>query len=203
MLMNKVNSDINKKSIVSEWVEAYSDDLYDWAVHKTSDSRIAEDIVQETFISAYTGFNAFRADSNPKTWLFAILKNKIIDYHRKNFREMTMTETAVAKEKGSDFLDNFFNENGEWKEEARPHSWGEGGNLLDNPSFIEILEFCIRELPRLWRSAVKLKYLENCPGGEICQDLDISPSNFWQILHRAKLQLRACLNNNWFEKEND
>jgi len=199
--MDVVNKDIDKRAVVSEWVNLYSDDLYNWALNKTSDSAVAEDIVQDTFIAAYTGLEKFRAESNPKTWLLSILKNKIIDYHRKNFKEMTLSESDIANEQGSDFMDNFFNKNGEWKQEAMPHEWGDDINLLDNPSFIEILQFCLSELPRLWGSALRLKYLENSPGQKICQDLDISPTNFWQILHRSKLQLRACLNNNWFEKE--
>jgi len=35
---------------------------------------------------------------------------------------------------------------------------------------------------------------------EICQELEITPTNYWQIMHRAKLQLRECIENNWFNK---
>jgi DNA-directed RNA polymerase specialized sigma24 family protein len=41
----------------------------------------------------------------------------------------------------------------------------------------------------------------NKNGDEICQELDITPTNFWQIVHRAKLQLRNCVKENWFENE--
>jgi DNA-directed RNA polymerase specialized sigma24 family protein len=62
------------------------------------------------------------------------------------------------------------------------------------------LQLCMENLPALWFSAVQLKYLEGKKGELICQELQIAPTNFWQILHRAKLQLRKCLENNWFKK---
>jgi len=39
----------------------------------------------------------------------------------------------------------------------------------------------------------------NKNGEEICQELDISPTNFWQVVHRAKLQLKNCVEENWFK----
>lgn len=68
---------------VSSWFELYSDDLYNWAYHKTSKSEVAEDMVQDTFLSVIKYFDSFREESNPKTWLIAILNNKIIDYYKK------------------------------------------------------------------------------------------------------------------------
>ena len=56
------------------------------------------------------------------------------------------------------------------------------------------------ELPTSWFAAINLKYLEEKKGEIICQELQITPTNFWQILHRAKLQLRKCLEVHWFKK---
>lgn len=53
-------------------------------------------------------------------------------------------------------------------------------------------------LPEQWNACVKLKYLMQKKGEEICQELDITPTNFWQIMHRAKLNLRDCVETNWF-----
>jgi RNA polymerase sigma factor (sigma-70 family) len=153
------------KDTIKCWVELYSDNLYSWALHKTSSKEVAEDLVQETFMAAVQSFGKFEEKSNPKTWLFAILNNKINDHHRNNFRRPTINEET--------FLNKFFDQNEDWKAEERP----------DN-----------------WFSAVQLKYLEEKNGELICQELGITPTNFWQILHRAKLQLRKCLETNWFKK---
>jgi len=70
---------------------------------------------------------------------------------------------------------------------------------LDNVEFKSVMENCMKKLPDTWFSAIHLKYLEEKDGKVICQELGITPSNFWQILHRAKVQLRACIEKNWFK----
>ena len=75
----------------------------------------------------------------------------------------------------------------------------EGGRMITIPEFKEVLKRCLDSLPEKWNTCVKLKYLTQKSGEEICQELKITPSNFWQIVHRAKLQLRDCIENNWFK----
>jgi RNA polymerase sigma-70 factor (ECF subfamily) len=55
-------------------------------------------------------------------------------------------------------------------------------------------------LPDKWSTIMKLKYLTGNKGEEICQELGISTTNFWQIMHRARLNLRECIDNNWFNQ---
>ena len=95
----------------------------------------------------------------------------------------------------------FFNENGEWRKEKMPKDWQEEeGHLLDDINFQRLLEECLNALPEHWNIAVKLKYLLSKKGEEICQELEISRSNYWQIIHRAKLQLRECIEANWVKE---
>jgi RNA polymerase sigma-70 factor (ECF subfamily) len=75
--------DISKPSeTIRCWVDLYSEDLLSWAYHKTFNQQMAEDLVQDTFLSAVQGFHSFQGKSEPKTWLIAILNNKIRDYYR-------------------------------------------------------------------------------------------------------------------------
>lgn len=193
-----------QKSIVdgniSEWVSLYADDLYRWALHKTSDKETAEDIVQETFLAAFKSIDKFKGKSQPKTWLFSIMKNKIMDYHRKKYRETTINQSKLSNgSDGADILENFFDQNGTWKPENNPANWHDmEDHLLDDDDFNEVLGNCMKKLPSNWFSAMSMKYLEEKEGKIICQELGITPSNFWQILHRAKVQLKACLEMNWF-----
>lgn len=193
----------SKAETIEQWLLNYGDDLYGWAYNKTSDKEAAEDLVQETFLAAIKSFNKFRGDSEPKTWLFSILKNKIMDYHRKKFRENTRNETTL---KGSgnenDVIEIFFDGNGRWKKGSSPASWNEMEiELLDNLDFKAVLQGCMENLPPRWFSAIQFKYLEQKESKAICQELDISPSNFWQILHRAKVKLKNCLEQNWFKAQ--
>ena len=72
--------------------------------------------------------------------------------------------------------------------------------MLDDDEFQIVLNKCLDALPEQWGICVKLKYLTDKRGEEICQELDITPSNFWQIVHRAKLRLRDCIEKNWYSK---
>jgi RNA polymerase sigma-70 factor (ECF subfamily) len=192
-IMNISNPDTTIKS----WVNLYSDKMYTWAFFKTNNQEIAEDLVQDTFLAAFQSIAKFEGKSEPKTWLFAILKNKIAEHYRKQYRNPTITES----QSGNSLFDTLFDANEQWIKEQRPKEWqDEQANLLDDAAFINTLHGCMDKLPDNWRAAIQLKYLEEKKGELICQELEIAPTNFWQILHRAKLQLRKCLELNWFKK---
>lgn len=175
-----------------KWVSMYTDDLYYRAIFKVSDKELAKDLVQETFLAAAEKVSSFKGESSPKTWLFSILNHKIIDYYRKKGSQPITAD--------SDTLSNFFDENEGWKTEKRPKDWHEDeSNLLDDEEFQAVLKKCLDALPPQWNTCVKLKYLMNKNGEEICQELEITTSNYWQIVHRAKVQLRDCVETNWFQ----
>lgn len=191
----------DKNTQIREWVKSYTDELFNWAFYKTSSRETAEDMVQETFMAAMQGWEKFNHDSTPKTWLYAILNNKIRDFFRKKARNNVTTESSLFPNgnEGS-FLDIFFDENGTWKKEMRPQQWNpEEEHLLDNTAFRNALHSCLKKLPDQWYNVINLKYLEERKGRDICKEIEISSSNLWQILYRARLQLRACLEKNWFK----
>lgn len=198
--MIKVEKNIIHSKIISGWVEEFSDSLYSWAFYKTSHRESAEDLVQDTFIAAFQTIDKFENKSNPKTWLFSILNNKIYDYYRNKFKNSSSTMSNKELKSEEEFYDNFFDENDKWVIDKRPTHWNETQNLMDDDEFLAILDYCKENLPELWFSAINFKYLTDKDSKEICKDLNITPSNYWQILHRAKLQLRLCIENNWFKK---
>jgi RNA polymerase sigma-70 factor (TIGR02943 family) len=177
---------------LSVWVNQYTTELYSWALHKVSNSELAADLVQDTFLAAAEKMETFKGDSSPKTWLFSILNHKIIDHYRKKVNRTVSVEDQS--------FSNFFNSGGSWEESRRPKDWHEEDehHLLDNDEFQQVLEKCLDALPEKWNACVKLKYLAEKNGDEICQELGITSSNFWQIVHRAKLQLRDCVEKNWY-----
>ena len=192
----------SKYSNLKEWVSSYADDLYRWALAKTSDKESSEDLVQETFLAAIKAIEKFEGNSQPKTWLFSILNNKIMDYHRKKFRALTVNQSNFLRNEDDAELSNeLFDRYGTWKDVAKPSNWGEmDPHLLDNSDFTEVLERCMKELPGTWFSAVQYKYLEEKDAKLICQELEITTSNYWQMIHRAKLHLRDCIENSWFKQ---
>lgn len=185
----------SRHSIISQWVHEYGDGLYSWAIHKVSDVVVAQDLVQETFISAFEHHRDFNRNSSPKTWLFSILKNKIVDHYRRKAKTGFTSDRATTEMES----DSWFDEDYRWREKYRPQPWELDENLLDNPEFEYVLNDCIGKLPTTWSACVEMKYLSEKDSLGICQELHITASNLWQILHRAKLQLRQCLESNWFK----
>lgn len=192
----------NASVAIKEWVELYTSEMVSWAYYKTSQQETAEDLVQETFIVAFQSFHTFENKSKPKTWLFSILKNKIIDHYRKCYKAAVIPANKISEEHNTNLFGFLFDSNGQWKKSEQPTSWfNEKEELLDNPNFNVVLADCLNRLPLAWNAAIQLKYLEEKEQKFICQELEISATNYWQIIHRAKLQLKACLENYWFKNE--
>ena len=146
--------------------------MHAWASFKVSDPELAKDLVQDTFLAAAEKIASFQGESSPKTWLFSILNYKIIDHYRAKVKQPLKPEDQT--------FSNFFTDEGDWQLEKRPKDWHEEEkHLLDDVEFQEILKKCLEALPEKWNTCVKLKYLMSKNGDEICQELDITPTNFW------------------------
>ncbi len=182
--MSNSNSQ-NHHKVVSEWVNEYTDSLFQYTVKRVSDINLAKDLVQDAFIAAYQSYHKFENRSNPKTWLTSILKNKIMDHFRQVYRR---NETFIEGNSTD------FNEDGSWKIENIPSTW-ETEHLLDNPNFIKAFDSCIDELPERWSSSIRIKYLKEETD---LDQLGISKANYWKMLERARTQLRKCLTTKWF-----
>jgi RNA polymerase sigma-70 factor (TIGR02943 family) len=181
----------------SHWVEEYSNVLFKFACLRVGDRETAKDLVQETFLSALQNVESFRGESSQETWLTAILKNKIIDYYRKR---NSAKSVPLIDEDGHSELDKYFDEEGEWKSSAGPVSWNASGyQILRSKEFLEILEKCLSKLSDHGRSVFVSKYLDELDSEEICKQLEVTMSNYWVIIHRAKLQLRQCIEKNWLK----
>jgi len=183
---------INIEKTINEWVEDFTDSLYQRAIFKVTDEDLAKDMVQETFITAFEKFETFEGRSSPKTWLMSILNHKIIDHFRREFN------SPVEKQFKNEHL--FFDDDGMWQKDKRPNIWSDDANLLDDNNFANTLNNCIGKLPNQWFSVIQLKYLAEKESKDVCKELDISATNYWQIIRRAKLSLRECLDVNWFKQ---
>ena len=62
------------------------------------------------------------------------------------------------------------------------------------------IDDCIDHLPEKYAMVFRMKTIQEFETEEICKELDITPSNLWVIIHRARTQLRSCMEKNWFNK---
>lgn len=185
----------NKKLIPEKWVENYADILYNFAIKRVNNEDIAQDLVQETFLGGLKSKEGFDGNSSEKTWLFAILKYKIIDYYRDKSKRKSI---SLQGDEGEDLDYYFFEKNGHINNKTFPAERFElADDGLNNKEFYQVLNNCLDKIPSKLASVFKLKMLLEEKSEAICNVLNISDANYWVILHRAKLQLRACMHHNW------
>jgi len=186
-----------------KWIERYSDVLFNYTISRINKREVAEDLVQETFFSALKGKDSYLGNASEKTWLISILKRKIIDHYRK---KSTKNELSVFdKDSKDDFMSHFFDKEGgyqgHWTEGTSPQEWRKDFQTsVESDDFNSILQNCLGKLPEKSSTVFTLKNMEDLDSEEICKELQITPSNYWVLMHRAKLQLRECMEKNWFKK---
>ncbi|HGY54128.1 MAG TPA: sigma-70 family RNA polymerase sigma factor [Caldithrix abyssi] len=180
------------------WVDEHGDFLYRYAYLRVNSKNLAEDLVQDTFLSALKSYDSFGQRSSIRTWLVSILRNKIIDHYRKTVRRK---DIEVETDPDHDFYEEGPMA-GRWREDRTPGDWDlHPGEALRQNEFMRILRQCLEILPERISSVFILREIDGQNSEEICKELDISPSNLWVILHRARTQLRRCLERDWFGKK--
>ncbi len=178
----------------ANWLEEHGDYLFRFAVSRLRDADAAEEVVQDTFVSALKNVKQFAGRGNERAWLIGILKNKIIDVFRKRKRN----PVNVDHEK-SDIAEMLFDENGSWKKEIRA-SLKQSLDSIDREEFWKILKQCMNLLPSRHADAFTMRTMDEVPTEKICKALKLTASNYWVILHRARLQLSGCMKQNWFNE---
>ena len=180
----------NKDYLLSdpnEWSDLYRDSLLKFALKHFCDYHIAEELVQETFLAALHSRKNFASLSSERTWLFGILRYKIVNMYRKLEKEGKIKAKIEESQCGS----RYFEKNGYWKRNLP--RWSNPEDLLQEKEFWEIFDKCISELPNELAMVLRLKILEKNESDEICKILDISMSNLWVRLHRARSKMRKSL----------
>lgn len=162
---------------------------------------LAEDLVQETLLSAYSAGDNFQGRALVNSWLFAILKNKIIDALRQIGRQRKVFTTLDDELLDETFESHFF-PNGHWTPEGQPQHWNNPEKSLNNNEFQKILQSCLYNLPENTARVFTLKEILGFSSNEIQQMCGISTANYHTIMHRARESLRQCLQIKWFNQEN-
>lgn len=159
----------------------------------------AEDAVQEALVSAYANLKKFNNQAQLKTWVFSILKNKIIDIIRERARSPNIA--FDVNEIPEDAINDMFGTDGCWEEDTRPSNWESPEKCLSNIQFWQVFEICLTRLPENASRVFMMREIMGFDTEQICKDLAISPENCWVVLHRSRMMLRLCLNERWFLSE--
>lgn len=180
------------------WVEEHGNYLFRYALIRVRNETVAEDLVQDTLLAAFQGKERFSGQSTERSWLTGILKHKVLDHFRRQARERTVNaDDALPPE-----LEGRFDDLGLWKHdpETGPADWGANAAVqMERKEFMAALKQCLDKLPPRHADAFVLREIEATDSERIQETLGVSPANFWVLLHRARMQLRLCLEHNWLK----
>lgn len=184
----------------AHWLDKYGDYLYRYALMRVRDSAIAEDILQETLLAAFSSSQNHAGHSSERTWLVGIMKHKVVDYFRRVGR-MTQFQLTIDDEESESF-ENSGPWRGHWREDQAPLSWPvDAAGLLESREFWETFDHCLSRLPQQTAIAFTLREIDGLSANEICEVLQITANNLCVILHRGRAKLRHLLETEWFQKQ--
>lgn len=178
-----------------KWVEHYADMMYRYTLVRVKDPEIAEELVQSTFFAALKSQGSFAGKSTEKTWLFGILKHKTMDHFRgsKKYVSIDLTSEEETNPIHFDSAGHMVPKPGGWNLDPE--------KAAENNELVQVLAKCINGLPEKFHRVFVLKEVDGMSTEEICNEFDIKPTNLWVILHRARNQLKLCLESNWLNTQ--
>ena len=187
---SEVTKDSKQDLHPERWADEHSDVLFRYAYLRTGDRPLAEDMVQETFLAALQACQQFEGRSSIQTWLVSILRHKISEHFRQSHRQPV--SSAEIEHEEQDFF-----ESGKWKN--MPLRWStQPAEEASKKEFWDVFVRCMRRLSPTLADAFILREMKLLEQDEICSQLNISDTGLWSRLHRARLNLRHCLEKNWF-----
>ncbi|MCI0744544.1 MAG: sigma-70 family RNA polymerase sigma factor [Verrucomicrobia subdivision 3 bacterium] len=190
--MNDLVKHNTDPSTAANWVDAYGDYLYNFAIGQVRDPNIAEDLVQETFFAALKAREHFGGRSSERTWLVGILRHKIYDHLRRACRERAVRVDSDPVRRDDEAWDDALL----WAHEVAAESQSPS-RRLELAEFRANLESALGKLPPRLAQVFQLYEVEQQSNREVCAKLNISESNLWVMLHRARVQLREHLGPWW------
>ena len=176
----------------NKWVDLYSDYLYNYTVSRVNDRDMARDLVQDTFLAALKSMKNFKGEASERTWLISILKRKIIDHYRKINSNKGKAEIRISYNEASET-------EGDWLEERVADPFDKTAeDTMQNTELGDAIFNCLSKLPEKQAEVFRMKTIEGLETEDICNELNITASNLWVIIHRARTAMANCLKENWF-----
>lgn len=169
-------------------MDRHGDRLFRYAFSRLRDAESAEEVVQETFLAALGAVDQYSGRGVEGAWLLGILKRKTVDHIRRRNRP----DSGTGGDLGPDPSEAMFDAKGNWRLDPRVLK-GSPEGALEREEFWQAFRGCLERLSQRQADAFTLRELEDLASEEICKELEISASNLWVLLHRARLSLAVCM----------
>jgi RNA polymerase sigma-70 factor, ECF subfamily len=147
--------------------------LLRFAQRKLRDQALAEDAVQDVFEAVLSGRASFEGRAALRSWLTAILKNKIVDVLRRHARFESLDDDVAGEHAAYEVA----------CPQPQPDEVAEQRILLARALAR------IEALPRGLRETFRLRVLEEQSSASVCRTLGISEDNLFVRMHRARKHL--------------
>lgn len=138
---------------------------------KTRDRSLAEELVQDTFIAFYNSKVSLQKLNTAMAFLYVILKNKILDLHRRN----------ILQQKYQNLLKHTFSEADD-----------QTSSLIETRELENLLYTEIQKLPEQCRRVFKMRREESMTNKEVAASLSISENTVEQHMRKALRLLRVA-----------
>ncbi len=170
-------------STFAEQAMPLMDQLYSAALRMTRNSSDAEDLVQETYMKAYRGYDRFQEGTNLKAWMYRILTNSYINRYRQKQRRPD--ESDIADVEDMYLYKRLGGENSEIGSSAEDA-------FLDSVTD-DVVKAAIEAIPENFRIAVLLADVEGFAYKEIADILDVPIGTVMSRIHRGRKALEKQL----------
>lgn len=172
-------------------------DMLRYARHQIRRHEVAEDLVQDAIESALRHAEAFAGRSSLKTWMFCILRNRIVDHHRQADKVVSWSSLVEGDEGWHDQVDALIGEQALWQHATASHALTSPEGALQATQFWHTVEQCVADLPEAASQVFLMRELLGFDCNEISARLGISTGNCHVILHRVRSKLRQRMQGAW------
>lgn len=180
--------------VPEHWVDEYGDFLYGYALLRVRNPKVAENLLQKTFVAGLETQNKIQGRLSERARLIGILRQQIIEHFQTMHRQKPVDPLYVQDSP----LEEFFSDKGRWIE--LPAAWPSKSEVQSHKPFVHALYSCLSEMPDHLAQVIVLREIEGLETKKICAIMGISKAGIRILLFRARLHLRRCLGKKCFDE---
>ena len=181
-----------------ELVNQHHSALIRIAMGYVADREVAEEVVQDTWLAVIESLNRFEGRSSLRTWICGILIHKAKDRGVREKRHTTFSAFESYDDDNDEAVDpSRFQQKGAWAGHWAfpPQPWDDQTpeKLLASKQAVDCMQRAIEALPATLKEVLILRDVEGVEAKEVCEMLNITETNLYVRLHRARERVRVVV----------